>query len=430
MKRKPVILSHHMLYGLKAGQEKMSKSDADSAVFMEDTREDVERKIMNAYCPRFEESGDGKGDDNDEGMHLDGDRLKNPCLDYVSHIILSRPNSTFKCNGSTYTSAAAVKSDYCEGKIPEKSLKTALSDSLNEMLQPVRDHFENNQEAKDLLRKVREYNKIKPSGDVGCRRDAVRCDGRATCDVKRGSHLVFLPRATCNPTYQDVVDVLQALEMGDAGADKVLVVQDWCDAAVGSVGGNSKVVSAYYDVLLCCLRCVSSSAMKGVAVVRQSEYILKSPSDYWVSCINVGRRVTLASMQGGIRDSDGVGYVVSRIMTVADIVTFMPRTVVYLERPIGSNDPDSFASSFSLGAAAINLAMSSCSKFVTNFDGVECLEVKGRVDVKCKEGRRDDNENGEYFCNDDPKVRNRPFWERGGKERGGVCLRACVRACA
>merc|ERR1719158_107901 len=50
-KRKPVILSHHMLYGLKAGQSKMSKSDADSAIFMEDTPEDVARKINNAYCP-------------------------------------------------------------------------------------------------------------------------------------------------------------------------------------------------------------------------------------------------------------------------------------------------------------------------------------------------------------------------------------------
>merc|ERR1719313_181054 len=50
-KLKPIILSHHMLYGLKAGQAKMSKSDPDSAVFMEDTPADVERKIKNAYCP-------------------------------------------------------------------------------------------------------------------------------------------------------------------------------------------------------------------------------------------------------------------------------------------------------------------------------------------------------------------------------------------
>eukprot|EP00928_Gymnodinium_smaydae_P023456 TRINITY_DN19356_c0_g1_i1.p1 TRINITY_DN19356_c0_g1~~TRINITY_DN19356_c0_g1_i1.p1 ORF type:complete len:879 (+),score=155.44 TRINITY_DN19356_c0_g1_i1:139-2775(+) len=51
-KIKPVILSHHMLYGLSQGQAKMSKSNPDSAVFMEDSEEDVRRKISKAYCPK------------------------------------------------------------------------------------------------------------------------------------------------------------------------------------------------------------------------------------------------------------------------------------------------------------------------------------------------------------------------------------------
>ena len=38
---KPVVISHHMMYGLKEGQTKMSKSDPESAIFMEDTVEDV-----------------------------------------------------------------------------------------------------------------------------------------------------------------------------------------------------------------------------------------------------------------------------------------------------------------------------------------------------------------------------------------------------
>lgn len=50
-KEKPVIISHHMLSGLKQGQEKMSKSDPDSAIFMEDSVEDVARKIKRGYCP-------------------------------------------------------------------------------------------------------------------------------------------------------------------------------------------------------------------------------------------------------------------------------------------------------------------------------------------------------------------------------------------
>jgi tyrosyl-tRNA synthetase len=37
IRHKPIILSHHMLAGLKEGQLKMSKSDPDSAIFMEDT---------------------------------------------------------------------------------------------------------------------------------------------------------------------------------------------------------------------------------------------------------------------------------------------------------------------------------------------------------------------------------------------------------
>jgi tyrosyl-tRNA synthetase len=48
---KPIIISHHMLMGLKEGQEKMSKSDPDSAIFMEDAADDVKRKIKKAYCP-------------------------------------------------------------------------------------------------------------------------------------------------------------------------------------------------------------------------------------------------------------------------------------------------------------------------------------------------------------------------------------------
>lgn len=51
-KLKPIILSHHMLYGLAQGQAKMSKSNVNSAIFMEDTAADVERKIMLAYCPK------------------------------------------------------------------------------------------------------------------------------------------------------------------------------------------------------------------------------------------------------------------------------------------------------------------------------------------------------------------------------------------
>ena len=57
-KNKPVILSHHMLMGLKQGQEKMSKSDPESAIFMEDSEADVNVKLKKSYCPPGEVAGE------------------------------------------------------------------------------------------------------------------------------------------------------------------------------------------------------------------------------------------------------------------------------------------------------------------------------------------------------------------------------------
>ena len=68
-KLKPIIVSHPMLPGLKEGQEKMSKSDPESAIFMEDSAADVKTKIKKAFCPPQVVEG-------------------NPCLGYVRHIIL------------------------------------------------------------------------------------------------------------------------------------------------------------------------------------------------------------------------------------------------------------------------------------------------------------------------------------------------------
>ena len=59
---KPIVISHHMLMGLteppktenaveRAMAMKMSKSKPDSAIFMTDSKEDVDRKIKKAYCP-------------------------------------------------------------------------------------------------------------------------------------------------------------------------------------------------------------------------------------------------------------------------------------------------------------------------------------------------------------------------------------------
>ncbi|KAI8552318.1 hypothetical protein RHMOL_Rhmol06G0257500 [Rhododendron molle] len=143
-KNKPIILSHHMLPGLLQGQEKMSKSVTDSAIFMEDKEAEVNRKIKKAYCPPMVVQG-------------------NPCLEYIKYIILPWFDE-FKVERSadnggekTFKSFEELVADYESGNLHPADLKPALSKSINKILQPVRDHFENDPTAKELFRRVKGY---------------------------------------------------------------------------------------------------------------------------------------------------------------------------------------------------------------------------------------------------------------------------------
>lgn len=143
-KNKPIILSHHMLPGLQQGQEKMSKSDPSSSIFMEDEEAEVNVKIKKAYCPPKLVIG-------------------NPCLEYAKYIIFPwfskfeierRPENG---GNKTFKTFDELATDYEKEEVHPADLKPALSKSLNEILQPVRDHFKNNPRAKDLLKRVKGY---------------------------------------------------------------------------------------------------------------------------------------------------------------------------------------------------------------------------------------------------------------------------------
>lgn len=143
-KLKPIILSHHMLSGLLQGQEKMSKSDPSSAIFMEDSEADVKTKIKKAFCPPQEVEG-------------------NPCLEYIKYVVLpwfghfevSRKEE----NGGDvkYETYEALEADYKSGALHPGDLKPALTKAINSILQPVRDHFKNNNQAKQLLKQIKSY---------------------------------------------------------------------------------------------------------------------------------------------------------------------------------------------------------------------------------------------------------------------------------
>jgi tyrosyl-tRNA synthetase len=164
---KPVVVSHHMLMGLKPPSVvtrpgvsfqnrlertialKMSKSIPDSAIFMTDTTEDIKRKINKAYCP--------------EGMIED-----NPILEYykyivfesldrlgVDKIIISRPE---KFGGDiSFSNYEELEKKFANKEIHPADLKASLASYLDKLIEPVRKHFEENKEAKELLERVRSF---------------------------------------------------------------------------------------------------------------------------------------------------------------------------------------------------------------------------------------------------------------------------------
>lgn len=142
-KFKPVILSHPMLMGLKQGQAKMSKSDPNSAIFMEDEPHQVKKKINSAYCPP-------------------GVIDKNPVLDYTKHIIFNKYGSMEikrkEENGGDveYKTFESLCEDYKSGALHPGDLKGALIIYINRLLDPVRKHFKSGA-PKQLLKQVRSF---------------------------------------------------------------------------------------------------------------------------------------------------------------------------------------------------------------------------------------------------------------------------------
>ena len=98
IKLKPIILSHHMLYGLFKGQAKMSKSNKESAIFMEDSEADVGRKLR-AYCPASVEEQAAL----EEEQCNDGGRAQEPVPRLRPAHPLSVPSATYPRASRTRT---------------------------------------------------------------------------------------------------------------------------------------------------------------------------------------------------------------------------------------------------------------------------------------------------------------------------------------
>jgi tyrosyl-tRNA synthetase len=154
--KKPVVVSHHMLMGLgeppksdvtgadAAIAKKMSKSNPDSAIFMTDTTEEINRKIKKAYCP--------------EKITED-----NPIMEYCKYIIfekfpvieIKRPEK-YGGNLSIHGYDELVRM-FSAGEVHPMDLKQAVARYIDELVEPVRQHFATNAKAKKLFEKVQSY---------------------------------------------------------------------------------------------------------------------------------------------------------------------------------------------------------------------------------------------------------------------------------
>jgi tyrosyl-tRNA synthetase len=133
------------IFGIdKKIEMKMSKSKPNTAIFMTDTFEEVEKKMKGAHC-------------------VDKIIEENPILEYFKYIIFEKyENIEFgrpeKFGGVYKTNSYEnLENDFKENKIGSFDLKMMCAKYINELLEPTRKYFEENEVAKKLLEKVESF---------------------------------------------------------------------------------------------------------------------------------------------------------------------------------------------------------------------------------------------------------------------------------
>ncbi|MDY6774226.1 MAG: tyrosine--tRNA ligase, partial [Candidatus Nanohaloarchaea archaeon] len=121
--------------GLSGG--KMSASVEKSKIGIHDSREEVREKMMDAYCPAGEAEGNG-------------------VLEYIRYLvfpILTEEDRKFVIEREeqyggdvSYGEYMDLEEDYVSGEIHPEDLKSAAAEHVAELLQPVQERFEGEEE--------------------------------------------------------------------------------------------------------------------------------------------------------------------------------------------------------------------------------------------------------------------------------------------
>jgi tyrosyl-tRNA synthetase len=158
----PIAVHHALLLGLSKPingegsrmrdeileDNKMSKSKPDTCIFVEDTIEDITRKIKKAYCPM-------PMPDSQTIEAIKQEQELNPILNWISSMIMPIYGEfiiTDRDNKSTnYAGYQELYEDYCNGKIHPSDLKNSLTKVLIELLKIPRQWAESNPETIKLV---------------------------------------------------------------------------------------------------------------------------------------------------------------------------------------------------------------------------------------------------------------------------------------
>jgi len=157
---KPIAVHHNLILGLKKpsiwpiedksqireiwSEMKMSKSKPDSAVFIEDSEDEIKRKINKAFCP-------------------EGEIEFNPILDWTKNLIFVNNQGRIiihreeKYGGDvSYEKYEDLEKDFKDKKLYPQDLKIFVANWLIEFLEPIRKHFSQGEakEMKDELEEI------------------------------------------------------------------------------------------------------------------------------------------------------------------------------------------------------------------------------------------------------------------------------------